>query len=89
MNCSLKIILILLIFVFIHKSNKTEGFYSEQEIKKKARELYENKELFLPTSKFRTAKNRIAWIDPVTFTDAYNLSLKNKLNISNLESIFR
>jgi hypothetical protein len=89
MNCNLKIILILLIFVFIHKLNKTEGFYSEQEIKEKALDLYENKELFRPTSKFRTAKNRVTWIDPVTFTDAYILSLQNKFNISNLESIFR
>lgn len=85
--CHRKISVILILIAIIYYNQKnTEGFSSEQEIKKKARELYRNKEIFKPGVKYYTIKNEMKWIDPIIYDDVYKLSLKEKLSISNLEN---
>lgn len=87
--CPFKIIIIVMMLYLLMHPNKSEGFHSEHEIKKKAGELYEHREMFQPTTKYSVVKRKIPWIDPVTFTDTYNLARQKNLSISNLESIFK
>lgn len=85
--CPRKIFVILILITIIYYNQKnTEGFSSEQEIKKKALELYRNKEIFKPGVKYYTIKNEMNWIDPIIYDDVYKLSLKENLSISNLEN---
>jgi hypothetical protein len=85
--CSIKIIVILLLIIIINYNSKnTEGFSSKQEIKKKAQELYSNKEMFKPGVKYSNIKKEMKWVDPIIYDDVYKLSLKENLSISNLEN---
>ena len=87
--CPLKVLVAILLIYWLTRPNKSEGFHSEREIKMKAGELYEHREMFRPETKYGTVKRKIPWIDPVTFTDTYNLARKKKVSISNLENIFK
>jgi hypothetical protein len=79
------VILILLILIFkIFFINKKENF-SDQEISYKSRRIYQHKDLFTPGVQYTKIKKHIEWIDPVLYDDVYNLSIKEKLTISNLE----
>jgi hypothetical protein len=84
--CSTKVItIIILIFLFFSHSKKIEGF-TQKEIKKKAKEIYNNKKLFYPGAKYSGIKYNMPWIDPIIYNDIYKLSLKEQLTINNLES---
>ena len=81
-----KIVIILLLFIYLSRERR-DGFLSEGEKSQRADALYKIKEYFTPGVKYATIKEKLPWIDSVVFDDAYNLSLKNKMGISNLEKI--
>ena len=81
-----KIIIILLLCIYLSRGRR-DGFLSEGEKSQRASELHKIKEYFTPGVKYSTIKEKLPWIDSVVFDDAYNLSLKNKMGISNLEKI--
>jgi hypothetical protein len=66
---------------FINKKEK----FSDQEIKNKSKHIYQHKDLFTPGVQYTKIKKHIEWIDPIIYNDVYNLSIKEKLSISNLE----
>jgi hypothetical protein len=77
---------ILLLMLLIHKLflKKKEKF-TDQEIKNKTKIIHKNKDLFTPGVKYTKIKNKMQWMDPVMYDDVYQLSLNEKLSISNLE----
>ena len=81
-----KIVIILILLICLSRK-KRDGFLSEYEKSQRADELHKVKEYFTPGVKYTTIKEKLPWIDSVVFDDAYNLALKNKMGISNLEKI--
>jgi hypothetical protein len=69
--------------------NSSEGFLSDAEIKQRASELHNNRDMFVPNVKYGQIKQKISWIDPVVFDDAYHMNLKKDPTISDLENIFK
>jgi hypothetical protein len=80
-------IIILAIIFILWKSKNRECFTDQhnKQIKKNAREAYNNKTIFKPGVNYQTIKNKLPWVDPVSYDDMYKLSLKEQLTISNLE----
>ena len=60
-------------------NNAIEGFNS-QENEKKARRIWQNRDLFSDGSTYSNAKKHIKWIDPVIYDEVYKESIKGKLN---------
>ncbi len=80
---------VVAIAVLLSLLNWGEGFQSKEEIRRKAQDLYNNKDVFVPNVKYGKVKNRIPWIDPVVFDDTYMMALKKEPTISDLETIFK
>jgi hypothetical protein len=80
-------LLILVILFMIWNTKSREGFTDKQtyQIKKNTHDAYNNKNLFKPGVKYQNIKKQLPWVDPVSYTDMYNLSLKELFTISNLE----
>jgi hypothetical protein len=81
-----KAILICLLIYMLIRTNKQEGFQSPEVINKQAHILHKNKSLFEPYTKYTDIKKKISWIDPVIYTDMFELSKKNKINIENIKN---
>ena len=56
-----------------------EGF-NAQENEKKARIVWQNRELFSDGSTYSNTKEHIKWIDPVIFDEVYKKSTNGNLN---------
>lgn len=82
----LKVMIIIFLVMLL---NRTEGFHSKEEIRKKSKELYKHRDMFTPDYNYSKIKKKITWIDPIITNDASKLSAENKLTISNLENIFK
>jgi len=78
------ILIFILIFILINKTQFREGFVSKKT-KQKSLEIYNNKSAFRPGAKYTDIKRSHPWVDPVIYDDIYNLALNNSLTISNLE----
>jgi hypothetical protein len=81
-----RILFLVIVLILLPKISK-ESFVDQHnyQIKKNAREAYQNKNIFKPGVKYQTVKDQLLWIDPVSYDDIYKLSLTNQLTISNLE----
>jgi hypothetical protein len=81
-----RILFLVIVFILL-KPTRRECFtdYHNYNIKKNARDAYNNKSLFKPDVKYQTIKNQLPWVDPVSYDDMYKLSLKEQFTISNLE----
>ena len=79
---------VFIIVMLMSLWNNTEGFQSKAEIRQKATELHDNRDLFIPNVKYGKVKKKISWIDPVVFDDTYKLHLEKEPTISDLENIF-
>ena len=79
------VLCVILILIIIYKSNVScivgalEGFNS-QENEKKARRVWQNRDLFSDGSTYSNAKKHIKWLDPVIYDEVYKESTKGNLN---------
>lgn len=78
---------VVVVVILISLLDAREGFQSQEEIRKKAANLYEHKDMFIPNVKYNAVKNKIPWIDPVVFDDMYRLSLKKSPTLSELHNL--
>lgn len=82
---------IIILCILIYINNKTLYFESEgfspYERHEKAKELFNNIELFKPNKKYKNAKYKLDWIDPIIFNDTTNLNNSSIIHISDLEKI--
>ena len=80
----IKILCVILLLMFIQSGSISEGF-TNKEIENKSKDIFRHKNTFVPNVKYRTIKNKINWIDPVTYNDIYKLSNDKKLSINNIK----
>ena len=80
----IKILCVILLLMFIQSDSISESF-TNKEIKNKSKDIFRHKNAFVPNVKYRTIKNKINWIDPVTYNDIYKLSNDKKLSINNIK----
>lgn len=83
MNNKILLLSICIIYILILvRCLSKQGFSDKQ-----AKEIYDNKEMFKPDGKYKTAKYKINWLDPVIYTDLRNLYRKNQFSIKKIKSI--
>jgi hypothetical protein len=88
-ECCLLIIVLLLWFLYM---SSTEGMMTkpkEEEKKMMAHQIYGAKEIFDNNQTLDNAKNKLPWLDNVTYEDARNLHRKDQFNVSNLMNILQ
>lgn len=91
MKEGLTVVLIILLIILWNRRNRfaCEGFESkptEEQIGKFTNEMIEHRDAF---RSLKDAKNKMPWIDAITFEDARMLKLGNKFNKENLSQILR
>jgi len=89
---SLFLLLVVLLVVFIYKKPCSEYLTTKptkSQIAKYTSEVLDNKELFLANSTLYQAKERLSWIDPITYEDIRTLQIRDKLSTDNLQNIFK
>ena len=79
-----KILCVILLLMFIQSDSISESF-TNKEIENKSKDIFRYKNAFVPNVKYRTIKNKINWMDPVTYNDIYKLSNDKKLSINNIK----
>ena len=79
-----KILCVILLLMFIQSDSISESF-TNKEIENKSKDIFRYKNAFVPNVKYRTIKNKMNWIDPVTYNDIYKLSNDKKLSINNIK----
>lgn len=80
----IKIMFIILLLIFIQSDSISESF-TAKEIENKSRDIFRHKNAFVSNVKYKTIKNKMNWIDPVTYNDIYKLSNDKKLSINNIK----
>lgn len=76
---------IILYLLYCLKYSHTEGFTDVQK-QYMANELYKNKDKI--TGNYKSLKNKMEWLDPVTYSDSLELFRNKKYNVKNLTKIF-
>jgi len=73
-------IIILILIILIFYCINIEGFEVSPNIKIRTEEVLENKTLFGGDSTYQEARNKLKWLDPVTYDDIIRLKKNNNLN---------
>lgn len=84
------IISIVIIFYLSVKECKKQGLHSRpssEEAAKLSKEIIQNKEYFSDRTYYE-AREKMDWLDPVTYEDIRNLSIKNNLNYESIQKVF-
>lgn len=84
----LKIIIIIVLLYYVAKNNKKEGM-SDMTKTKRSQDILKNTHLFSTNSSMTEAKNKLPWLDPIYYHDAFTVLRNNKnADISDLKTIF-
>lgn len=73
------VVILLIIIIYKYKNEGFQGGLNQSEKEKMANDILNKKELFSADRDYKNAKTQIKWLDPVTYHDARNLFLSDRL----------
>ena len=82
------LLIIIILLLLFNYNNIKDNFLNDPVANYQINDLIKHPDSFYPGVKYGDLKNKFNWLDIAVYDDIYNESLKNKLNKSNLNSVF-